>query len=346
MLSISTFRPGSARIIQHYPYLFALIDGYKGNTEVGIINRSGRLIQRIGSGYGDIAYSETTDQLATQCGFGMELCIYTIPKEPYKVPMLDLQVTKIPLPNQCELLNQTNHWPQVVNIDWSYDANKLLIICRDESDSYLCIYQDLQNPFCWEKRSQVAKGDGVGDSYSRASWSPSGDLIVFDTGISYWLTSDSTDPHWPVVVPLNSIYIAEPDGNIVSKLPYGFAPSWSPDGNRIAFVTWDEERGYQGVVTVKPDGSDKQFIYRPIKRGSSEDIAMDFGYPHINFGDQGFGDRASKLVWSNDMKFIFATYLDSMGALGQITRINTADGSYVNFVHDTNMSQRSPEIMR
>lgn len=72
-------------------------------------------------------------------------------------------------------------------------------------------------------------------------WSPNGDLIAFDGFTGRAETSHS--------------YLIRPDGTGLKDLGIGIMPTFSPDGNRLAF-TWARN----GMTTMNLDGEDRQVV--------------------------------------------------------------------------------------
>lgn len=111
--------------------------------------------------------------------------------------------------------------------------------------------------------------DGVNDSW--ASWSPDGTKILFSS-TRYDPNVNQCEPGADFTCP-SDIYVMNADGSNVVRLASDpgpeYAPGWSPDGSRIAFVKLANDVGYTAIFTMKPDGTD-------VRQVSSADRGSDF----------------------------------------------------------------------
>ena len=90
------------------------------------------------------------------------------------------------------------------------------------------------------------------DSETHPSWSPDGTKLTFARDMAATGTASPVDNF------ASDIYVMNADGSNITKIADAvddMAPSWSPDGTRIAFSGFVND-GSQGLIyTVRPDGT-------------------------------------------------------------------------------------------
>ena len=88
------------------------------------------------------------------------------------------------------------------------------------------------------------------------SWSPLGDLIVFNQVTNAYTTAPTAAPE--------AILVIRPDGTGVRRLAdgvAGFAPKWSPDGRRLVFTAPLETGSQRSAVhIVNADGTGREIL--------------------------------------------------------------------------------------
>jgi Tol biopolymer transport system component len=137
--------------------------------------------------------------------------------------------------NERTILTPTGY--DVESFTWSPDGRRLVFAALRPDDSQDAIF--------------VANADGTGvrkirpvpSNLSNPTWSPRGDLILFD---------EQDDA-------FSSVWVMKPDGSGARKLTpgYDFRPSgWSPDGGKIRYHGLVPSN--EGVYLMNPDGSGKK----------------------------------------------------------------------------------------
>ena len=97
--------------------------------------------------------------------------------------------------------------------------------------------------------------------FGRPAWSPDGTQIAFGTAARF---TSSNGRRWDF-----KIYLVNADGSGLTRISSGRQdswPSWSPDGNQIAFTT------RRGLATMNPDGSNRTML---VRGGSDPDWSPD-----------------------------------------------------------------------
>lgn len=167
--------------------------------------------------------------------------------------------------------------------EWSPDGSKLALV----TDSLCVMNSDGTGKRCF----------GVGATF--AAWKPDGSKLAYvSTGLSgqqlneiYTINPNGTDPvritydgvakmslDWSpdatkmVYTTVQGVYIINADGSGLSSPCTGRDARWSPDGQRIIFVT-DALDGNEEIYTVRLDGSDP----RNLSRNPANDINPDWG---------------------------------------------------------------------
>jgi Tol biopolymer transport system component len=150
--------------------------------------------------------------------------------------------------------------------DWSPDGSKI-VFRRDfaERSMLIVVNPDGSNPRNLTRRS--CTGDCLGDD--EPEWSPDGRRIAFGRAIG------PIPPDGPP--PVVGIFVMDADGSNVRQLTQpvpnsgteDHSPSWSPDGERIAFMRANNTRPPENqsfIFTVDSDGGRPTLVRRMPRR--------------------------------------------------------------------------------
>jgi Tol biopolymer transport system component len=143
---------------------------------------------------------------------------------------------------------------------WSPDGSKIAFLRGNKPSSLLIMSADGTDRTLIQRRISKHRYYFFG----RPAWSPDGTQIAFSTAARFFTSSN--DRRWDL-----RLYVVNVDGSGLTRISRGrhqdSGPSWSPDGNRIAFTT----RG-GALATMNPDGSNRT---RLVRRGSDPDWSPD-----------------------------------------------------------------------
>ena len=317
-------------------YKVFFLDWYtnEGSANLLSMDSDGQNMQFLISASGTTAWSKDGRFLATGCSDMTKVCVFedenftdwTVypPKQ-----IINPDYIEIPLPEECLLVQGATG---VSSISWSADGKKMIIVCQNKEVSNACVVGIDGNYHCWGEK----KGD---DIYSRADWSPNDNLIVIDTGKgSYLMAGEGNGVK--VVRTGRVMQIVDLDGKVITSLTDGWSPAWSPDGEQLAFFHWDDERGYPGIASIRKDGSDFRWIYRPPLRGSGGDIE----YFKPFFQDVYYCSGSSKISWSPDKDFIIVEAMLISECSYSLFKIDIDTGTLVNLTTNLSRQYQEPSI--
>jgi uncharacterized protein YjbI with pentapeptide repeats len=183
-----------------------------------------------------------------------------------------------------------------------------------------------------------------------------------------WRSADLADGHWSRrygCMTEFKIYVMSPDGSGLRRLTSvdyvdHYSPVWSPDGTRIAFISWHPEGSSEihvmnadgtgveqltnggGSVSWSPDGTRIAFIR--VVEGASQIHVMNAdgtGIEQLTDGDSSYRQRrlAASTSWSPDGTRI--AFIRVVEGVSQIHVIN-ADGTGIEQLTDDNGSFSNP----
>lgn len=152
--------------------------------------------------------------------------------------------------------------------------------------------------------------------YTEGFYEASFSVSPSDTVIALLVTKEGVTPpgeHDYSVLPRNSVIFITPDGKEVVKLEEDVRElSWSPDGEKIAYITGTY---YEGGVGFKTTGV---WIF-DLKDQSKKQIKKDFPHPSV----KGFEGGGYEIKWAKHDNNI---YIKDFNYCGGIYRYNTKVG--------------------
>jgi hypothetical protein len=292
-------------------------------------------LMKLGVGTGSIDSSTDGKFIATGCRDPEKICIYSTNfiRNSWVYPPMKESFTllkQIDLPKECV---QSIGVYGVNSISYSWDSNKLLVVCQNRQSSNICILEE-NGTSCWG----LKEGE---DKNIRADMSPINDQIVIDyeNQINFYYENNRlvfTQSGQPM-------QIVNIDGKITQTLVDGWSPAWSPDGKRIAFFRWDNERNYSGLSIINSDGSGVRWIYRPPGRGTNKEDE----YLKLTFeGSKDGCFRSSRVSWSQDQKFLVveASAIDS--CTYSLYRVEIRTGSVFPLTSNLSYSYHEPCVLQ
>ena len=222
----------------------------------------------------------------------------------------------------------------ISSLSWAKDGDKLAVVCGTRERSTVCILRLDETSSCWEPKAGY-------DVYSKADWSPTGDVLVIDSGLSDDLLPDP-EKGWRVERNERKIKIVDKEGRVITSLLGGWSPSWSHDAKWIAFFRWSDESGYPGIGAIKPDGTGFHWIYQPPFRGS--DTEEEYYHPKfVTIFDTPFG--ASRISWSEDDKYIITEAGKTGYYCTSIFKFEVATGEITHLLTNIGCNYEEPTII-
>mgnify|MGYP000881350415 FL=1 len=141
-------------------------------------------------------------------------------------------IKRLPIPSNCIEINKqtSNHLTPLQQISWSHDNSKISIVCGDKyKESELCIIEIDGKSKCFPETTEKR--------ITYASWSPIEDILA----VSSTTYSD----------PTSVTYLFNPHTGDFDMLFSGFAPAWSPSGERIASFNLENPNSFPFIYILQ-----------------------------------------------------------------------------------------------
>jgi Tol biopolymer transport system component len=149
---------------------------------------------------------------------------------------------------------------------WSPDGSQVAFVCYRGDFAEVCLAQAAEPGFRYlTDDAALARQDVKSVDIYNLSWAPDGQRIAFDRQVS------------PARPPQDDILVVDLDGqswNLSANAPRhrDSQPSWSADGQSIAFRFFNELTGRHEIYAMNADGGDRQGVVSPEAPG-------DYGLP-------------------------------------------------------------------
>lgn len=179
-----------------------------------------------------------------------------------------------------DLMNLTNELGLGAGASWSPDRTKILFYSRRTGDREIFVVNsDGSNPV------NLSNIPAKRDSNSR--WSPDGRKILWES--------------WPPPGPdrvFTEIFVIDADGSNKRKLADGYDPTWSPDGNMIAFAAFDVF--FLDVFVMNSDGTGKRNISNDLAKNNRSPSWSPDGMKVAYYGVSDFNGHSGVYVVNVD----------------------------------------------
>jgi Tol biopolymer transport system component len=288
-----------------------------------MMDGNGKNLQVIGLMSGTLAWSPSGRWIAAGCynedGVAREICILdanTIQKPSELISFSETNfaktISRFSLPKNCLEFEKyyigRDSYRGISSISWSKDETQLIVVCgtRGNDQAYemhlqTCTLTLKGEASCWDSE--------LGRRITNATWSPKDDLIVASTGPGI----DS------------EVYLFNPDGSSPNHIADGWAPEWSPDGERIVFFRYEnmghdfsDTKGAGGISIINKDGTDEEWL-------KLFEWITEYDYPNM----------------------MFAGYINILSCWSQCRITWSPDSRYLAFhSHSTDCCQGAPELFR
>ena len=220
---------------------------YQGNRKAGIsiISSDGNNIVNITSHPFTPAAVPTWSPKRSQIGYITNTIITQPP------PPNPLQIYMMNLAKESVTALTSGGAEERIPLDWHPDRQKILFAMLNPVGRPGPDWSDI---FVMDNNGEnIINLTQTPEEEAHASWSPDGEQIVFDRLIKKGEAIGDVE---------SAIFVMEADGQNPQRLTFdpglNFAPSWSPDGNKIAFLSY--RNGASRIYTMDINGQNVQRV--------------------------------------------------------------------------------------
>jgi dipeptidyl aminopeptidase/acylaminoacyl peptidase len=219
---------------------------------------------------------------------------------------------KISLPTNCSALDGDLPPHQM---SWSHDKKKLSIICGDKfNNTLLCVIEIDGKSRCFSET--------MDKKITYAAWSPVTDSLV----VSSTTYGDSASP---------KVYMFDTKTRKFQLLFSGFAPAWSPNGDKIASFFVISNIPVRSGIQVYSLKEKRNTILLPNEQSKTSKITI---MPYLSDVEDG------SISWSPDEKqLVFSSYISANFSTLFLFDIETGDIEYLLDPHLLRVGQTSPQ---
>ena len=220
---------------------------YQGNREAGIaiISNDGSNIVNITSHPFEPADLPTWSPKRSQIGYITNIVITQPP------PPNPLQIYMMNLAKESVTALTSGGAEERIPLAWHPDGHKILFVMQNPVGRPGPNWSDI---FVMDNNGEnIINLTQTPEEEAHASWSPDGEKIVFDRLVKKGEAIGDFE---------SAIFVMEADGQNPQRLTFepglNLAPSWSPDGNRISFLSY--RNGASRIYTMDINGQNVQQV--------------------------------------------------------------------------------------
>ena len=247
--------------------------------------------------------------------------------------------------------------------DWSIDGQKIAVGCKDEEFGYaVCVLDAPETlksclggaggveckPVLLDKISVPEKYESK--SVQNVSWFNDGKRILVSINDKQIILSLEEPQNWQMIIEgfryevdvspisdeimIGGLWKVAFQGSILTKYMFGNVPEWSPDGEKVAFLYYEEDHPYYwaeeytGIMQMSFTGNKVVYsvLYRPRPYGVGT-----YNYKMIDNYNFFFSTQNTRYFsWSPDSKYlVFSAKVERESEFMELFRMNTYTGDIV-----------------